>query len=94
MLSWPTLAGYGFGRKRYNFGFRGWLFALLLFGLLCRRPIMYIPQFTMMASYHMLNSRLALVLLYAALGLASEHLLDVHYYCPVCRLNCEGCRPH
>src|SRR5262249_23921174 len=51
-----TLAGYGFGRPRYNFRFRGWLFALLLFGLLLPPQIMYIPQFTMMARYHLLNS--------------------------------------
>src|SRR5690606_30566845 len=38
-----TLAGYGFGRPRYNFRFRGWLFALLLFGLVLPAQIMYIP---------------------------------------------------
>lgn len=75
-----TLAGYGFGRTRYNFGFRGWLFALLLFGLLLPPQIMYIPQFTMMAHYHLLNSRWSLVLLYAALGLpVSTYLMSTYF---------------
>jgi raffinose/stachyose/melibiose transport system permease protein len=75
-----TLAGYGFGRPRYNFRFRGWLFALLLFGLLLPPQIMYIPQFTMMARYHLLNSRWSLVLLYAALGLpVSTYLMSTYF---------------
>jgi raffinose/stachyose/melibiose transport system permease protein len=75
-----TLAGYGFGRPRYNFRFRGWLFALLLFGLLLPPQIMYIPQFTMMARYHLLNSRWSLVLLYAALGLPVSTYLMATYF--------------
>jgi ABC-type glycerol-3-phosphate transport system permease component len=75
-----TLAGYGFGRPRYNFRFRGWLFALLLFGLLLPPQIMYIPQFTMMARYHLLNSRWSLVLLYAAGGLpVSTYLMSTYF---------------
>jgi len=75
-----TLAGYGFSRTRYNFGFRGWLFALLLFGLLLPPQIMYIPQFTMMARYHLLNSRWSLVLLYSALGLpVSTYLMSTYF---------------
>lgn len=75
-----TLAGYGFGRPRYNFRFRGWLFALLLFGLILPPQIMYIPQFTMMARYHLLNSRWALVLLYGALGLpVSTYLMSTYF---------------
>jgi len=75
-----TLAGYGFGRPRYDFRFRGWLFALLLFGLLLPPQIMYIPQFTMMARYHLLNSRWSLVLLYAALGLpVSTYLMSTYF---------------
>lgn len=75
-----TLAGYGFGRPRYNFRFRGWLFALLLFGLILPPQILYIPQFTMMARYHLLNSRWALVLLYAALGLpVSTYLMSTYF---------------
>ena len=75
-----TLAGYGFGRARYNFRFRGWLFALLLFGLVLPAQIMYIPQFTLMARYGMLNSRWALVLLYAALGLPVSTYLMTTYF--------------
>jgi ABC-type glycerol-3-phosphate transport system permease component len=75
-----TLAGYGFGRPRYHFRFRGWLFALLLFGLLLPPQIMYIPQFTMMARYHLLNSRWSLVLLYAALGLPVSTYLMATYF--------------
>ena len=75
-----TLAGYGFGRPRYNFRFRGWLFALLLFGVLLPPQIMYIPQFTMMARYHLLNSRWSLVLLYAALGLPVSTYLMATYF--------------
>ena len=75
-----TLAGYGFGRPRYDFKFRGWLFALLLFGLLLPPQILYIPQFTMMARYHLLNSRWSLVLLYAALGLpVSTYLMSTYF---------------
>ncbi len=75
-----TLAGFGFGRPRYDFKFRGWLFALLLFGLLLPPQIMYIPQFTMMARYHLLNSRWSLVLLYAALGLPVSTYLMATYF--------------
>ena len=75
-----TLAGYGFGRPRYNFRFRGWLFALLLFGLILPPQIMYIPQFTLMARYGLLNSRWALVLLYAALGLPVSTYLMATYF--------------
>lgn len=75
-----TLAGYGFGRPRYQFRFRGWLFALLLFGLVLPPQIMYIPQFTLMARYHLLNSRWSLVLLYAALGLpVSTYLMSTYF---------------
>src|SRR5512134_1406354 len=55
-----SLAGYGFGRMRYNFKFRGWLFALLLFALMLPPQILYIPQFTMMARYGLINTRWAL----------------------------------
>lgn len=75
-----TLAGYGFGRPRYEFRFRGWLFAVLLFGLVLPPQIMYIPQFTLMARYHLLNSRWALVLLYGALGLPVSTYLMATYF--------------
>jgi ABC-type glycerol-3-phosphate transport system permease component len=75
-----TLAGYGFARPRYDFRFRRWLFALLLFGLLLPPQIMYIPQFTMMARYGLLNSRWALVLLYTAFGLPVSTYLMTTYF--------------
>lgn len=75
-----TMAGYGFGRRRYDFKFRGWLLALLLFALMLPPQIMYIPQFTMMARYGLLNTRWALVLLYAALGLpVSTYLMSTYF---------------
>ncbi len=75
-----TLAGYGFGRSRYNFKFRGWLFALLLFALMLPPQILYIPQFTMMARYGLINTRWSLVLLYAALGLPVSTYLMATYF--------------
>lgn len=75
-----TLAGYGFGRPRYNFRFRGWFFALLLFGLLLPPQILYIPQFTLMAKYGLLNSPWSLVLLYAAFGLPVSTYLMATYF--------------
>jgi raffinose/stachyose/melibiose transport system permease protein len=75
-----ALAGYGFGRKRYNFKFRGWIFALLLFALMLPPQILYIPQFTMMARYGLINTRWALVLLYAALGLPVSTYLMATYF--------------
>jgi ABC-type glycerol-3-phosphate transport system permease component len=75
-----TLAGYGFGRKRYDFKFRGWIFALLLFALMLPPQILYIPQFTMMARYGLINTRWALVLLYAALGLPVSTYLMATYF--------------
>jgi ABC-type glycerol-3-phosphate transport system permease component len=75
-----SLAGYGFGRMRYNFKFRGWLFALLLFALMLPPQILYIPQFTMMARYGLINTRWALVLLYAALALPVSTYLMATYF--------------
>jgi raffinose/stachyose/melibiose transport system permease protein len=75
-----TLAGYGFGRKRYNFKFRGWIFALLLFALMLPHQILYIPQFTMMAKYGLINTRWALVLLYGALGMPVSTYLMATYF--------------
>jgi raffinose/stachyose/melibiose transport system permease protein len=75
-----SLAGYGFGRMRYNFRFRGWLFALLLFALMLPPQILYIPQFTMMARYGLINTRWALVLLYAALALPVSTYLMATYF--------------
>lgn len=75
-----TLGGYGFGRSRYNFKFRGWLFALLLFALMLPPQIMYIPQFTMMSRYGLLNSRWSLVLLYTATALPVSTYLMTTYF--------------
>ena len=75
-----TLAGYGFSRKRYNFKFRGWIFAILLFALMLPSQILYIPQFTMMANYGLINTRWSLVLLYSALGLpVSTYLMSTYF---------------
>ena len=79
-IFFSTLAGYGFGRKRYNFKYRGWLFALLLFALMLPQQILYIPQFTMMANYGLINTRWSLILLYAALGLpVSTYLMSTYF---------------
>jgi raffinose/stachyose/melibiose transport system permease protein len=75
-----TLAGYGFGRNRYNFKYRSWIFALLLFALMLPPQILYIPQFTMMAKYGLINTRWSLVLLYAALGLPVSTYLMTTYF--------------
>ena len=79
-IFFSTLAGYGFGRKRYNFKYRGWLFALLLFALMLPHQILYIPQFTMMANYGLINTRWSLILLYSALGLpVSTYLMSTYF---------------
>ena len=75
-----TLAGYGFGRQRYNFKFRGWIFAMLLFALMLPHQILYIPQFTMMARYGLINTRWSLVLLYGALGMPVSTYLMATYF--------------
>lgn len=75
-----TLGGYGFGRRRYEFKLRGPLFALLLFALMLPPQIMYIPQFTMIAEYGLLNTYWALILLYAATGLPVSTYLMATYF--------------
>jgi raffinose/stachyose/melibiose transport system permease protein len=75
-----TLGGYGFGRSRYEFKFRGWLFAMLLFALMLPPQIMYLPQFTMMGKYGLLNSRWSLILLYTASALpVSTYLMSTYF---------------
>lgn len=78
MLS--TLGGYGFGRSRYDFRFRGWLFALLLFALMLPPQIMYIPQFQMMTKYGLLNTYWSLILLYTASQLPVSTYLMATYF--------------
>ena len=75
-----TLGGYGFGRKRYDFRFRGSLFTALLFALMLPRQILYIPQFTMMSRYGLLNTRWSLVLLYTAMALPVSTYLMATYF--------------
>jgi raffinose/stachyose/melibiose transport system permease protein len=75
-----TLGGYGFGRSRYEFKFRGWLFAMLLFALMLPPQIMYLPQFTMMGKYGLLNSRWSLILLYTASALPVSTYLMATYF--------------
>lgn len=75
-----TLGGYGFGRRRYDFKLRGPVFALLLFALMLPPQIMYIPQFTMIAEYGLLNTYWSLILLYAATGLpVSTYLMSTYF---------------
>jgi ABC-type glycerol-3-phosphate transport system permease component len=75
-----AMGGYGFGRKRYDFRFRGWLFAILLFALMLPPQIMYIPQFTMMSRYGLINTRWALVFLYIAMALPMSTYLMATYF--------------
>lgn len=75
-----TLGGYGFGRSRYDFRFRGWLFALLLFALMLPPQIMYIPQFQMMTKYGLLNTYWSLILLYTASQLPVSTYLMATYF--------------
>ena len=75
-----TMGGYGFGRSRYDFRYRGWLFALLLFALMLPPQIMYIPQFQMITRYGLLNTHWALILLYTASALpVSTYLLATYF---------------
>lgn len=75
-----TLGGYGFGRSRYDFRFRGWLFGLLLFALMLPPQIMYIPQFQMMTRYGLLNTHWALILLNTASQLPVSTYLMATYF--------------
>ncbi len=75
-----TLAGYGFSRKRYYFKFRFSLFSIFLFAIMLPPQILYIPQFSMMAKYGLVNTRWSLVLLYAASGLPiSTYILSSYF---------------
>lgn len=75
-----TMGGYGFGRSRYDFKFRGTLFVALLFALMLPVQILYIPQFTMMSQYGLLNTRWSLVLLYTAMALPVSTYLMATYF--------------
>jgi raffinose/stachyose/melibiose transport system permease protein len=75
-----TLGGYGFGRSRYQFKFRGWLFALLLFAMMLPPQILYLPQFTMMGRYGLLNSSWSLILLYTATAIPVSTYLMATFF--------------
>ncbi len=75
-----TMGGYGFGRSRYNFKFRGPVFSLLLFSLMLPPQIFYIPQFTMMSKLGLLNTYWSLILIYAATALpVSTYLMSTYF---------------
>lgn len=75
-----TMGGYAFGRSRYNFKFRWVLFTLLLFALMLPEQAKYIPQFTLMAQYGLLNTKWSLVLLYTATALPVSTYLMATYF--------------
>ena len=63
-----------------TFPWRGALFALLLFSLMLPHQILYIPQYVMMAQYHLINTRWALILIYGSLGLPVSIFLMSTYF--------------
>ena len=75
-----TMGGYGFGRSRYDFKFRGLLLATLLGALMLPPQILYIPQFVMMSNYGLIGTRWALVLLYAVGALPVSVYLMATYF--------------
>jgi ABC-type glycerol-3-phosphate transport system permease component len=75
-----TMAGYGFGRPRYDFRFRGLLLLALLAALMLPPQILYIPQFVMMSRYGLIGTRWALVFLYAAGALPISVFLMSAYF--------------
>lgn len=75
-----TMGGYGFGRSRYQFKFRGLVFSLLLFALMLPPQIFYIPQFTMMSRLGLLNTYWSLILIYAATALPISTYLMATYF--------------
>jgi len=79
-LTLASLAGYGFGRRRYAFRARELLFGALLLSLMLPPQVMYIPQYILMSRYGLLNSRLGLILVYAAYALTMSTLLIRTYF--------------
>jgi raffinose/stachyose/melibiose transport system permease protein len=53
---------------------------MLLFGLMLPRQILYIPQFTMMSRYGLLNTRWSLVLVYTAMAMPVSTYLMATYF--------------
>jgi raffinose/stachyose/melibiose transport system permease protein len=75
-----TMGGYGFGRKRFAFRGREVVLGILLFALMLPPQIMYIPQFTMMGKYGLLNTYWALIFLYTAMSLPMSTFLLSNYF--------------
>lgn len=75
-----SLGGYGFARRRFSFPGRSRLFTVLLFALMLPPQAMYIPQFTMMTRYGLLNTRTALILLYTAYAVTISTFLLKTYF--------------
>jgi raffinose/stachyose/melibiose transport system permease protein len=75
-----TMGGYGFGRKRYDFRGREVVLAILLFALMLPPQVMYIPQFTLMAKYRLLNTYWGLIFLYTAMSLPMSTFLLSTYF--------------
>jgi ABC-type glycerol-3-phosphate transport system permease component len=75
-----TMGGYGFGRKRYDFRGREVVLAILLFALMLPPQVMYIPQFTLMAKYGLLNTYWGLIFLYTAMSLPMSTFLLSTYF--------------
>jgi raffinose/stachyose/melibiose transport system permease protein len=80
VLTLSALAGYGLGRKRYDFRGRAFIFTLFLLSLMIPTQAVYIPQFKMMISYGLYNTRLSIILLYGALQLPMSILLLRSYF--------------
>ena len=56
------------------------VFALLLFSLMLPHQVLYIPQYVMMARYHLINTRWSLILIYGSLGLpVSIYLMSTYF---------------
>lgn len=75
-----TLAGYAFGRSRYDFRFRGTIFGSLLLAMMLPPQIQYLPQFQMMTEYGLLNTHLSLILLYTASALPVSTYLMATFF--------------
>jgi raffinose/stachyose/melibiose transport system permease protein len=80
VLTLSALAGYGLGRKRYDFRGRALIFTLFLLSLMIPTQAVYIPQFRMMISYGLYNTRLSIILLYSALQLPMSIMLLRSYF--------------
>ncbi len=80
VLTLSSLAGYGLARKRFEFRGRSVVFMVFLLSLMVPTQAVYIPQFKMMITYGLYNTRLSIILLYAALQLSMSILLLRGYF--------------